>query len=68
MKDDTDIGPLVNLQALENTRLSWLRDSIKEGAEITYRRHRMDVKINGVLKGYFYSPTIFKDVTPKIWN
>jgi acyl-CoA reductase-like NAD-dependent aldehyde dehydrogenase len=62
LKDDTDIGPLVDASAVENID-GIVKRSIKEGAQLLTGGHRMDVKINGSAKGYFYSPTIFKDVT-----
>ena len=62
LKDDTDMGPLVDASAVENID-GIVKRSIKEGAQLLTGGHRMDVKINGSVKGYFYSPTIFKDVT-----
>jgi acyl-CoA reductase-like NAD-dependent aldehyde dehydrogenase len=63
LEDDTDIGPLVNSTAVESID-GMVKRSVKEGAQLLTGGHRMDVKINGSNKGYFYSPTIFKDVTP----
>jgi acyl-CoA reductase-like NAD-dependent aldehyde dehydrogenase len=62
LKDDTDIGPLVNASAVENID-GIVKRSIKEGAQLLTGGHKIDVKINDSIKGYFYSPTIFKDVT-----
>ena len=62
MSDDTDVGPLVNSQAVESID-GIVKRSIKEGAQLLTGGHRMDIKINGSVKGYFYSPTIFKGVT-----
>jgi acyl-CoA reductase-like NAD-dependent aldehyde dehydrogenase len=62
LKDDTDIGPLVNASAVENID-GIVKRSIKEGAQLLTGGHKIDVKINDSVKGYFYSPTIFKDVT-----
>ncbi len=63
LDDDTDLGPLVNSTAVESID-AMVKRSIKEGAQLLTGGHRMDIKINGSDKGYFYSPTIFKDVTP----
>ena len=62
LSDDTDIGPLVNAQAVESIE-GIVKRSIKEGAQLLTGGHRKDIKINGSVKGYFYSPTIFKGVT-----
>jgi len=66
LSDDTDIGPLVNASGLKKID-SQVKDSVKEGAEILTggggeqmdggRRRR---------KGYFYTPTVLKNVTPKM--
>ena len=39
------------------------RDLNKEGAQLLTGGHRKDIKINDSVRGYFYSPTIFKNVT-----
>ena len=62
LSDDTDVGPLVNSQAVESID-GIVKRSIKEGARLLTGGQRKDIKINGGVKGYFYSPTIFKDVT-----
>ncbi len=62
LSDDTDVGPLVNAQAVESIE-GIVKRSIKEGAQLLTGGHRKDIKINGSVKGYFYSPTIFKGVT-----
>ena len=62
LSDDTDIGPLVNSQAVESIE-GIVKRSIKEGAQLLTGGHRKEININGGVKGYFYSPTIFKDVT-----
>jgi acyl-CoA reductase-like NAD-dependent aldehyde dehydrogenase len=62
LEDDTDIGPLVNSTAVESID-GIVKRSIKEGAQLLTGGHRKDIKINGNARGYFYSPTIFKDVT-----
>ncbi len=59
LKDDTDMGPLVNSNGLEKLN-SQVKDSIKEGAEVITGGERM----NG--KGYFYKPTVIKNVTTKM--
>jgi succinate-semialdehyde dehydrogenase/glutarate-semialdehyde dehydrogenase/succinyl-CoA reductase len=62
LSDETDIGPLVNSQAVESID-GIVKRSIKEGAQLVTGGQRKDIKINGGVKGYFYSPTIFKGVT-----
>jgi acyl-CoA reductase-like NAD-dependent aldehyde dehydrogenase len=62
LEDDTDIGPLVNSTAVESID-GIVKRSIKEGAQLLTGGHRKDIKINGNVRGYFYSPTIFKNVT-----
>jgi len=62
LSDDTDVGPLVNSQAVESID-GIVKRSIKEGAQLLTGGQRKDIKINGGVKGYFYSPTIFKGVT-----
>jgi acyl-CoA reductase-like NAD-dependent aldehyde dehydrogenase len=62
LSDDTDIGPLVNASGLKKID-SQVKDSVKEGAEIlTGGGEQMD----GGRKGYFYRPTVLKNVTPKM--
>jgi succinate-semialdehyde dehydrogenase/glutarate-semialdehyde dehydrogenase/succinyl-CoA reductase len=62
LQDDTDLGPLVNADSIENID-GIVKRTIKEGAQLLTGGHKADVKINGSTKGYFYSPTIFKGVT-----
>jgi succinate-semialdehyde dehydrogenase/glutarate-semialdehyde dehydrogenase/succinyl-CoA reductase len=57
LEETTDIGPLVSLPSLEFID-KVVQDSIKEGAEILIGGERLDKK------GYFYKPTILKDVRP----
>ncbi|HKO40284.1 MAG TPA: aldehyde dehydrogenase family protein, partial [Nitrososphaeraceae archaeon] len=57
LEETTDIGPLVSLESLEFID-KVVQDSIKEGAELLIGGQRLD------RKGYFYQPTILKDVTP----
>jgi acyl-CoA reductase-like NAD-dependent aldehyde dehydrogenase len=57
LEETTDIGPLVSLPSLEFID-KVVQDSLKEGAELLIGGQRLD------RKGYFYKPTILKDVTP----
>src|SRR5690349_16441430 len=50
--DDTDMGPLVNINALEKIEAQ-VREAVKEGAEIVLGGERIDNDL-----GYFYQPTI----------
>ena len=59
MSDDTDMGPLVNAEGL-NKIDSIVKDVVKEGAEVLTGGERMKTK------GYFYNPTILKNVSPKM--
>lgn len=59
MSEDTDIGPLVNEQGLNNIE-SIVNESIKEGAELLTGGERSGNS------GYFYHPTIIKNVSPKM--
>ncbi len=59
LSDRTDIGPLVNRKGLENIE-ELVTDSIKEGAEVLTGGERKDGK------GYFYKPTILKNVSPNM--
>ena len=61
LSDDTDIGPMVNSKGLENID-SIVKDSVKEGAELLTGGERIKIKN----KGYFYKPTVFKNVSPKM--
>jgi acyl-CoA reductase-like NAD-dependent aldehyde dehydrogenase len=58
--DDTDIGPMVNFKALEKID-SQVKDAVKEGGEIILGGERIDKD-----GGYFYQPTIIKNVTSKM--
>ncbi|MFL6462041.1 MAG: aldehyde dehydrogenase family protein, partial [Nitrososphaeraceae archaeon] len=60
LSDDTDIGPLVNASGLKKIE-SQVKDSVKEGAEVLIGGEQMDGR-----KGYFYRPTVLKNVTPKM--
>ncbi|MFL6403790.1 MAG: aldehyde dehydrogenase family protein, partial [Nitrososphaeraceae archaeon] len=58
LSDNTDIGPVVNAKSLENME-GIVNRTIKEGAELLIGGgERMKDK------GYFFSPTIFKNVSP----
>jgi succinate-semialdehyde dehydrogenase/glutarate-semialdehyde dehydrogenase/succinyl-CoA reductase len=57
LEETTDLGPLVSLESLEFID-KVVQDSMKEGAELLIGGQRLD------RKGYFYKPTILKDVTP----
>jgi succinate-semialdehyde dehydrogenase/glutarate-semialdehyde dehydrogenase/succinyl-CoA reductase len=59
LSDETDIGPLVNRSSLENIE-SMVRESVESGAEIITGG---DTVKN---KGYFYAPTIIKDISLKM--
>ena len=59
MSEDTDIGPLVNEQGLKNIE-SIVNEFIKEGAELLTGGERSGNS------GYFYRPTIIKNVSPKM--
>ncbi|PWU79644.1 MAG: succinate-semialdehyde dehydrogenase [Candidatus Nitrosopolaris wilkensis] len=59
LSDDTDLGPLVNASGLKKID-SQVKDSVKEGAEVLTGGEQTGSK------GYFYKPTILKNVTPKM--
>jgi acyl-CoA reductase-like NAD-dependent aldehyde dehydrogenase len=59
LSDDTDIGPLVNASGLKKID-SQVKESVKEGAEVLTGAEQ----IGG--KGYFYRPTVLKNVNPKM--
>ena len=59
MSDDTDIGPLVNAEGL-NKIDSIVKNVVKEGAEVLTGGERIKSK------GYFYKPTVLKNVYPKM--
>ena len=59
--DDTDIGPVVNAKSLENME-GIVNRTIKSGAELLTGGERM--MMNN--KGYFFRPTIFKNVMPEM--
>jgi len=59
LSDDTDIGPLVNASGLKKID-SQLKDSVEEGAEVLTGGEQI------AKKGYFYKPTVLKNVNPKM--
>lgn len=58
MEDGVDIGPLINEQASEKVQRH-LDDAVKKGAHVVTGGHKWD----GELNGYFYKPTILKNIT-----
>ena len=59
LSDDTDIGPLVNANSLSNME-SLVSKSVRQGAEVVTGGERTNNR------GFFYRPTIMKNVTPKM--
>ena len=59
LSEDTDLGPIVNASGLK-TIDSQVKDSVKEGAEILTGGKQIGSK------GYFYKPTILKNVSPNM--
>ena len=59
LSDDTDIGPLVNTSGL-NKIDSQVKEVVKEGAELLKGGEQIGKK------GYFYKPTVLKNVNPKM--
>ncbi len=59
LSDNTDIGPLVNASGLKKID-SQVKTSIKEGAEVLTGGEQVRKK------GYFYRPTVLKNVKPKM--
>jgi succinate-semialdehyde dehydrogenase/glutarate-semialdehyde dehydrogenase len=57
------IGPLVNSAALEKVSRQ-VADALDKGATLVCGGHRM--MDNNLDKGYFYAPTVLKDVTPEM--
>ena len=56
MSNETDIGPLVNINSLNNME-SLVAQSVEEGAELLTGGERTDSK------GFFYPPTVLKNVS-----
>ena len=59
ISDDTDIGPLVNASGLKKID-SQVKQSVKEDAEVLTGGEQIGKK------GYFYRPTVLKNVNPKM--
>jgi acyl-CoA reductase-like NAD-dependent aldehyde dehydrogenase len=59
LSDETDLGPLVNAEALENID-GIVKKTIKQGGELLTGGKRKGSK------GYFYSPTILNNVNPNM--
>ncbi|MGB5089462.1 MAG: NAD-dependent succinate-semialdehyde dehydrogenase [Nitrososphaeraceae archaeon] len=59
LSEDTDIGPLVNANSLSNIE-SLVAKSVRQGAEVMTGGERTNNK------GFFYRPTILKNVSPKM--
>jgi succinate-semialdehyde dehydrogenase/glutarate-semialdehyde dehydrogenase/succinyl-CoA reductase len=59
LSDDTDIGPLVNASGLKKID-SQVKESVKEGAKVLTGGEQIG------RKGYFYRPTVLKNVNPKM--
>ena len=57
--EDTDLGPVVNASGLKKIE-SQVKDTVKEGAEILTGGEQIGSK------GYFYKPTIVKNVTTQM--
>ena len=57
MSNETDIGPLVNINSLNNME-SLVAQSVEDGAELLTGGERRDSK------GFFYPPTVLKNVSP----
>ena len=60
LREETDIGPLVNKQAIQNIE-SMVKDAVAVGAEILTGGSRLQ---NG--KGYFYKPTVLSGISPQM--
>jgi acyl-CoA reductase-like NAD-dependent aldehyde dehydrogenase len=59
LSDNTDIGPLVNANAIKKID-SQVKEAVREGAEVLVGGEQIGKK------GYFYKPTVLKNVTPKM--
>ena len=59
LSDNTDIGPVVNAKSLENME-GIVNRTVKEGGELLTGGERIKNK------GYFFRPTIFKNVSPSM--
>jgi len=59
LSDNTDIGPLVNANAIKKID-SQVKEAVREGAEVLVGGEQIGNK------GYFYKPTVLKNVNPKM--
>jgi succinate-semialdehyde dehydrogenase/glutarate-semialdehyde dehydrogenase/succinyl-CoA reductase len=59
LSEDTDIGPLVNGESLNNME-TLVKESVSQGAEIVVGGERLKSK------GFFYRPTIIRKVSPNM--
>jgi acyl-CoA reductase-like NAD-dependent aldehyde dehydrogenase len=59
LSDGTNIGPLVNASSREKID-SQVKESVREGAEVLIGGEQVGKK------GYFYKPTVLKNVNPKM--
>src|SRR5215216_6046731 len=59
LSEETDIGPMVSFKAVQNID-SLVKDALNNGAELLTGGERIDSK------GYFYRPTILKNVSAKM--
>ena len=59
LSDNTDIGPLVNANALEKID-SQVKEAVREGAEVLLGGEQTGNR------GYFYKPTVLGNVNPKM--
>jgi acyl-CoA reductase-like NAD-dependent aldehyde dehydrogenase len=59
LSDNTDIGPLVNANALEKID-SQVKEAVREGAEILVGGEQIGER------GYFYKPTVLGNVNPRM--
>jgi acyl-CoA reductase-like NAD-dependent aldehyde dehydrogenase len=59
LSDETDIGPLVNNNGLQSIE-SIVKESVKDGVHVLTGGEKVGAK------GYFYKPTVIKDVSSKM--
>ncbi len=62
-EEGVSIGPLVDTAAIEKVDRQ-VRDAIDKGAELVSGGRRLTE--NGLDRGYFYAPTLIKEVTPRM--
>lgn len=56
LKEETDIGPMINLEAAEKTE-EWVQEAVKNGARIV---------CGGKRDGVMYEPTVLENVKPEL--